>query len=152
MRGPKAIRRGKKYPRSACHKFQISCFTWHLTPAAGLMFSLFSRPSPFLFFLLFIFFFAFQVLSPLWFPLQKPPIPSPLTLLLWRCSPTHSPLPFLSLMLPYTGTSSLQRNKGLTSHWCPSRPSCTTYMTGASHQGNANWNNPEIPPDNSQND
>jgi hypothetical protein len=28
-----------------------------------------------------------------WFPLRKPPIPSPLPLLLWGCSPTHAPTP-----------------------------------------------------------
>jgi hypothetical protein len=34
-----------------------------------------------------------------------------------------------SLALPYTGISSLHRTKGISSRWCPTRPS-TTYATG----------------------
>jgi hypothetical protein len=43
--------------------------------------------------------------------------------------PTHSCLP--ALTFPYTGASSLHRTKGLSSHWCPKRPSLATYATKA---------------------
>ena len=44
--------------------------------------------------------------------------------------PTHSHLP--TLALPYTkASSSLTRNKGHSSHWCPARPSTATYVAGA---------------------
>jgi hypothetical protein len=43
--------------------------------------------------------------------------------------PTHSCL--LTLAFPYTGTSNLHSTKGLPSHWCPTRPSSATYVTGA---------------------
>jgi hypothetical protein len=42
---------------------------------------------------------------------------------------THSCLP--SMAFPYTGSLSLHRTKGLSSNWCPIRPSSATYGTGA---------------------
>ena len=54
------------------------------------------------------------------FPFCNPPIPSPLTLLLWGCSPTHSY--FTALAFPYTGASSHSRTKKLPSHWCQQDP------------------------------
>jgi hypothetical protein len=44
------------------------------------------------------------------------------------CQPTHSS--FSVLAFPYTGASSLHRTKGLSSHWCPTRPSSATYAAG----------------------
>ena len=66
------------------------------------------------------------------FILQNPPIPSSLPLLLWGCfhSPTH-PLCLPALSLAYTGAWSLPRTKGLSSHWCLTRPSSATHATGA---------------------
>jgi hypothetical protein len=65
-------------------------------------------------------------------PLQKPPshLPSPY---LWGCSPTYPPTHSLlpSLAFPYTGASNTLRPKGLSSHWCPTRPSSATYEAGA---------------------
>jgi hypothetical protein len=65
--------------------------------------------------------------SPIWNPLLHPPspcfykgIPSPPTPF---CLPTMSP--------PYTGASSLHRIKGLSSHWCLTRPSSVTYAAGS---------------------
>ena len=43
--------------------------------------------------------------------------------------PTHSCLH--TLKFPYTGALSLHRTKGLSSHWCPTRPSCVAYTSGA---------------------
>jgi hypothetical protein len=45
------------------------------------------------------------------------------------CSPAHSH--FSILAFPYTWASSLHRTKGLSSHWCPTRPSSATYAAGA---------------------
>jgi hypothetical protein len=42
---------------------------------------------------------------------------------------THSCLP--ALAFPYTGASSLHRTKGLSSYWCPTRPSFATYAVGS---------------------
>ena len=39
--------------------------------------------------------------------------------------PTHSL--FLPLAFPYTGAYNLQKTKGLSSHWWPTRPSSVTY-------------------------
>ena len=45
-------------------------------------------------------------------------------------SPTHQfPLP--ALTFPYTGAPSSHRIKGLSSHWCLTRPSSATYAAGA---------------------
>ena len=56
-----------------------------------------------------------------WFRFWNPPILSP-----HACSPNHTLL-FLSLRIPYNGTQSLHRNKGLSSHWWLARPSSATY-------------------------
>ena len=40
--------------------------------------------------------------------------------------PIHFHLP--DLAFPYSGTSTLPRTKGLSSHWCPTRPSSGTYV------------------------
>jgi hypothetical protein len=53
----------------------------------------------------------------------KPPILSPSP-----CSATHPLL--LPCTGPYTGASSPLRTKGLSSHWCPTRPSSATYLAG----------------------
>jgi hypothetical protein len=45
------------------------------------------------------------------------------------CPPTHFFLPILKFL--YTGASSLQRNKDLSSHGCLTRPSSATYAAGA---------------------
>jgi hypothetical protein len=42
---------------------------------------------------------------------------------------THSRSPVLAF--PYTGALSLHRTKGLSSHWCTTRPSSATYVAGA---------------------
>jgi hypothetical protein len=42
---------------------------------------------------------------------------------------THSC--FLDMAFLYTGASSLPRTKGLSSHWCMTRPSSATYAAGA---------------------
>jgi hypothetical protein len=53
----------------------------------------------------------------------KPPIPSSLSLLLWFGSPTHPPTHSHSHLpaqaFPYNRASDLYRNKGPSSHWCP---------------------------------
>ena len=38
---------------------------------------------------------------------------------------------FPTLAFPYTGALSLHWTKGLSSHWCPTRPSSATYTAGA---------------------
>ena len=47
--------------------------------------------------------------------------------------PTHQPTHshFLVLAFPSTGVSSLLRTKGLSSHWCLTRPSCAADAAGA---------------------
>jgi hypothetical protein len=90
-------------------------------------------PLLFIFFVYFIFIFIryflylhfkFYPLSS--FPFQKPPYPIPPPPV---HEPTYSRLPVLAF--PYTGASSLHRTKGLSSHWCPTRPSSATYAAGA---------------------
>jgi hypothetical protein len=46
---------------------------------------------------------------------------------------SHSPtyFHFTALEFSYTGVSSLQRTKGLSSHWWPTRPSSATYAAGS---------------------
>jgi len=44
-------------------------------------------------------------------------------------SPTPSHLP--TLTFTYTGALSLQSTKGLSSNWCPTRPSSATHVAGA---------------------
>ena len=54
---------------------------------------------------------------------QKSPVPCPYP----APQPTHSC--FLALAFPCTGAYNLCKTKGLTSHWCPTRPSSATYAT-----------------------
>lgn len=59
--------------------------------------------------------------------LWKPPIPSPVPLPLWGCSPlTYSYPP--ALAFPYNGALNTLRPEGHSSNWCPTRPSSTTYV------------------------
>jgi hypothetical protein len=60
-----------------------------------------------------------------WFPLQKPLSSSPPP----AHQPTYSCFPLMAC--PYTGVSSLLKTKGLSSHWCLTRPSSATYTAGA---------------------
>ena len=48
-------------------------------------------------------------------------------------SPAHQPTHscFVVLAFPYTGASILHRTKGLSSHWCLTRPTSGTYLAGA---------------------
>jgi len=68
------------------------------------------------------------------FPHQKLPIPFPLLLLLWRCSSNHLSIPSLlqALAFPYSGASSLNITKAISSHWCPTMPSYA-YIWGWIH-------------------
>ena len=79
----------------------------------------------FFLFLLDIFFYAFQILFPF---LISPPTHSPISSRA-SCSLT------LPLLLPwpalYTGAFHLHKAKGLSSHWCPTRPFSTTYTAEA---------------------
>jgi hypothetical protein len=74
--------------------------------------------------------FTFQMLSLPSFhygnPLFHPPFPC-----LWVCSPSFTYPHLLTLAFSYTEASSLPRNKGLLSHWCPIRPSSASYAGGA---------------------
>jgi hypothetical protein len=82
----------------------------------------------FLFFFLIGYFLYFQMLSPFMvFPMEIPYfIPPPLaSMRMLPHSPTCSHLP--TLPFPSTGASSLHRTKGLSSHWCLTRPSSATY-------------------------
>jgi hypothetical protein len=84
-------------------------------------------------FLLIFYLFTFQILSSfLVFP-SEAPVPSPLFLLLWGCSPTHPPTQshLTALTFPYTGALSLHRVKGFSSYWCHIRSSSATYAAGA---------------------
>ena len=76
--------------------------------------------------------FIFQMLILFWFPLWKPPYPTlplPASMRVLCHPPTYSCPP--ALAFPNTGELSLHRTKGLSSHWCPTRPSSSTYATGA---------------------
>ena len=78
-------------------------------------------------FLLDIFYLHFKCYPLSWFPLRKPPYPIPPPSV---HQPDHSRFPVLAF--PYTGASSLHRNKGLSSHWWPwAKPSSATYKAGA---------------------
>ena len=75
--------------------------------------------------------FTFQILSPfsVSFPQTHCPIPCPsASMRVFPHSPIHSCLP--ALTFPYTGAFSLHRTKGLSSHWCSTRPSSATYEAG----------------------
>jgi hypothetical protein len=65
-------------------------------------------------------------------PSQKPLIPSLLPLLLWGCCLTHPPTPTsLFWNSPTMGHQAFKGPwKGLSSHWCPTRPSSATYAAG----------------------
>jgi hypothetical protein len=73
------------------------------------------------------------MLSP--FPISPYPVnphyilPFPPSMRVLPHPPTHSHL--TSLALPYTRASSLHRTKGLSFHWCPTKPSSATYAAGA---------------------
>ena len=83
--------------------------------------------------------FTFQMVSPFQSPLQKPPIPSSLPCLYEVApSPTHSHPPTLAFF--YTGALNTLRPEGLSSHWCPTRPSSALYVAGAlSHSMRILW-------------
>lgn len=74
-----------------------------------------------------IFLFTFSMLSS--FSISPPetryPIPSPSASVRVL---SHSPA---VLIFSFAGASSLDRTKCLSSHWCPARPSSTTYKVGA---------------------
>jgi len=84
-----------------------------------------------LFFYWIFYLLTFQMLSHfLVFPLETPYL-----ILLPHCfyegapSPPYSCLPILAFS--YTGASSLHRTKGLSFHWCPTRPSSAAYVDRA---------------------
>jgi hypothetical protein len=107
-----------------------SCATLGHIPKA---FHIYYRDTFFFFFLFFYWrfsLFTFQMLSP--FPPPPPEAPYPIfplpaSIRMLTYLPTHSQLP--ALAFPFTGALSHHRTKGL-SHWCPTRPSSATYMTG----------------------
>jgi hypothetical protein len=76
-------------------------------------------------FFLDIFFIYISNVSPSRSLLQNPPIPSP-CLYEGASPPTHSHPPVLAF--PYTGALNTLRPEGLSSHWCPTRPSSATYV------------------------
>jgi len=70
-----------------------------------------------------------------WFPHWKNPQSHPTHHLpSWGRSPIHGPTPSYlpALAFPHTGASSLPRTKGLSSHWCSTRP-IVCYICGWSH-------------------
>ena len=71
----------------------------------------------------------FQCYPLFWFPPWKAPILSPPPP---AHQPTHSRFPVLAF--PYTRESSLHRTKGLSSHWCLTRPSSASYAAEARHR------------------
>ena len=62
---------------------------------------------------------------------RKTPLIPPLPLFLLGCfpPPSYSCLPALAFQ--YTGASGLHATKGLSSNWCLTRPSSSTYAVGA---------------------
>jgi hypothetical protein len=56
----------------------------------------------------------------------------PLPLILWVCSPTQPLTQFyhFTQAFPYTGSCSLHRTKALSSYWCLTMPSPSTYEAG----------------------
>jgi hypothetical protein len=80
-------------------------------------------------FLLVILFIYFSMLSPFQVSPSWPPhsiLPPSAFMRVLLYPPTHSHLP--ALAFPYTGAMSLPRNKGLSSHWYPTRPSSATHV------------------------
>ena len=82
-------------------------------------------------FLLDIFFICISNVIPFsGFLSPKPPIPSHFPASM-KAFPHPLTLCLSALAFPYTGTSSLHRTKGLSSHWWPTRPFSATYSAGA---------------------
>jgi hypothetical protein len=120
-------------------KVVASCSTWvlgnELSSSARAVFcqllSHLSSPTNeilFSFFLGYFIYLHFKCYPFSGFPSGNPyPIPLPPASI--RVPPIHSHLPVLAF--PYTGASSLHRNKGLPSHWCLTRPSFATYASEA---------------------
>ena len=82
-------------------------------------------------FVLDIYLFTFQMLSPFLIPLPRNPLsqpPPPASIRVYPHQPTHSCFP--TLEFPYIGASSLHGTKGLFFHWCPTRLSSATYKAG----------------------
>ena len=86
------------YLKKTCNKFKVQCIIYL---------------SIYLLFICLLFryflYLNFKCYPISWFPLQKSPIPFPLSLLTNR--PTHSC--FLALAFPYPGAQNLHRTKGL---------------------------------------
>ena len=83
---------------------------------------------------LFIYNFSFQIFSLLTFQMLSPfLVSSPeISLALPPTFPHQHCYPhFLVLAFLYHGTSRLHRTKGLSSHWCPTRPPSAIYAAGA---------------------
>ena len=76
---------------------------------------------------------TFQMLSPFSVSHSETPYPMPPTLIPWGCFPTHPATHSLchTLAFPYTRASSLQRTRGLSSHWCHTWPFSATYAAEA---------------------
>jgi len=77
------------------------------------------------------FLFIFQMLTPFLFPVHKSVshLSTPSSLRVYIPQPP-TPSPLHTLMFPDTWGSSLGRIKGF-SHWCPTRPTSTTYAARA---------------------
>jgi hypothetical protein len=97
-----------------------------------------SLPFPFFSFLFFSFLFfsflffsmssfTFQMFSPFQVPFRDP-LSTPHSPCLYEGAypPTHSHPP--SMTFPYTGALNTLRPKGLSSHWCATRPSSAPYV------------------------
>ena len=125
---PAEARRGCQTPRNCSYR-RFLAVMWVL--GTKLRFSARASTILFLSFIRYFLYLHFKKFPLSRSPLWEPPIPSPLPLPLWRCphSPTQSRLP--ALTSPYTGASNPHRTKGLSSHWCPTRPSSATYTARA---------------------
>jgi hypothetical protein len=76
-------------------------------------------------------FICISKFSPFLAPPPKPSIQSPSPCFYEGVPPPTHPLPPLCPHIPYTGALSLHGTKDLCSHWCPTRPSSSTYTAGA---------------------